>query len=120
MVKLFTYLSDVPSATQGPFVFIPADRLSRGYGPMFPIHKTDEAMARIAELASKQEILGPKGTAFFVDTHRCFHCGSRILDGNYRIAYIATYTTGAPYYAYDNGIVLDSELSSVDRMVLRA
>jgi hypothetical protein len=118
MVKLFTYLSDVETEAQGPFTFLPADALTQD-GPMFPVHKTDEQMARFGRLDARQQVLGGRGTSFLIDTHRCFHCGSRILDGSFRIAYIATFTTSTPYYAYDNEIALD-ETAEAQRMLLRA
>ena len=117
MVKLFTYFSDVDSDQQGPFTFLPADAVESG--PRFPVHKTDEQMSRFGQLDKVRKVLGPRGTSFLIDTHRCFHCGSRILDDSSRIAYIATYTSSTPYYPYDNEIALLNDANPDRRMVLR-
>lgn len=118
MVKLFTYFSDVKSEADGPFTFIPADALDGG-GPMFPVHKTDAAMAKFADLTARKQIFGARGTSFYIDTRRCFHCGSRITDDSYRIAYIATFTTFAPYYRYDNKIAIDRPVTGNEQLLLR-
>lgn len=119
MVKLFVYFSDVSCHEQGPFTFLPADAVRVGQDRMFPIHKSDETMRQIAYVGWHREVLGPLGTAFLIDTYRCYHCGSRILDGSYRVAFIATFTTFAAFYAYDNGIGLTGQESPIERSVLR-
>ncbi|NKB20038.1 MAG: hypothetical protein GKS01_05770 [Alphaproteobacteria bacterium] len=118
MVKLFTYLSDVENEQQGPFTFLPADKHDPKVS-MFPIHKPDSLLSQNRDLTKKRMILGAKGTSFLIDTHRCFHCGSRILDDSHRVAFIATYTTAAPYYRYDNEIILDGIENAEQRAVLR-
>lgn len=118
MVKLFSYLSDVGSEAQGPFTFLPADAV-KSRGPMFPVHKSDSQMETFSDLDARQQVFGPSGTSFLIDTHRCFHCGSRILDDSYRIAFIATYTTSSPYYAYDNEIRLNDTTPTENHRILQ-
>jgi len=71
-------------------------------------------MQRFNNLAGKREVFGPRGSSFLIDTHQCFHCGSRILDDSFRVAYIATYTNSSSYYTYK----IKSELASATRTVV--
>lgn len=76
-------------------------------------------MERFCTLTARQQAIGPRGASFLIDMYRCYHCGSRILDGSFRVEFIATYTTSSPFYDYDNEIELAQE-SEPDRLrVLR-
>lgn len=119
MAKLFVYLSDVATTAQGPFTYIPGNVCDRPRDPLFPIHKSDQLMERLGGVSHHQEILGAAGTSFLIDTARCYHKGSRILDGGSRLAYIATYTTFATYQPYDNRIEVVGPLDELERQTLR-
>ncbi len=118
IVKYFTYLSDVDTVEQGPFTFLPMN-ISRNIRiSMFPVHKTDNFMSKYVDLNHKKQVLGKSGTSFLIDTRNCFHCGSRILDGSFRVALIATFTTFATYYPYNNGIESDKNTNPKYSMLL--
>jgi hypothetical protein len=119
LFKLFTYFSDVESVEDGPFTLIPGDICARLRDPLFPVHKTDAMMDRLGGTASKYQIYGPRLTTFAVDTARCYHCGSRIVGQRYRVMMILTFTTFATYQPYDNGITIDSDVTPLQRLILR-
>jgi hypothetical protein len=83
--KLFIYCNDV-TEDDGPFELIDADISGRardaiGYryaGRRYRV--SDEVMASHVPASQVQTFLGPAGSAFVVDTTRCFHRGSRIVD----------------------------------------
>jgi hypothetical protein len=83
VLKIFVYCADV-APEDGPFELIPpavsrAARAAVGYrfaGRRYRV--SDEAMARQVPPEKITTLLGPKGTAFVVDTVQCFHRGSRI------------------------------------------
>lgn len=89
VLKIFIYCDDVAPA-DGPFELIgpQASRAARhavGYrfaGRRYRV--SDEAMERQVPSSELTSILGTKGTAFVVDTVRCFHRGSRITEPGHR------------------------------------
>lgn len=93
LLKLFVYLGDVDDA-QGPFTYLPAD-LSASIPSDGKHYLTDDQVAPKRVWAS---VKGPAGTAFLIDTGRCYHCGSRCTKP--RVAYIATYSCGIRYMKY--------------------
>jgi hypothetical protein len=85
VIKVFIYCDDVDEA-DGPFELVMpiASRRIRdqiGYryaGPRYRV--SDAVMERHATADEQVSIRGPAGTAFVVDTSKCFHRGSRITD----------------------------------------
>jgi hypothetical protein len=83
--KLFIYCDDV-TADDGPFEFIEAAASARvrdaiGYryaGRRYRV--SDAVMDQHIPAAQVHSVIGPAGTAFVVETTRCFHRGSRIVD----------------------------------------
>lgn len=118
-IKLFTYLTDVSGPEKGPLAYIPKNAQGQKSLPRFPIHKGDAMLDHVGLLSHKREAAGPAGTSFLIDTHNCFHCGSRISPGSERLAFIATYNTFASYIDYHNGVTVVGALSEIDRLVLR-
>lgn len=96
LLKLFVYLNDVGDE-QGPFTYIPAS-VSRTVPAIRKHYLSDEFISRFAPCDSWRTVKGERGTAFLVDTGRCFHCGSRNTQP--RVAYIATYSCGIKYMKY--------------------
>jgi hypothetical protein len=81
-VKLFVHCTDVTEAS-GPLTVLDAAssrRLAKKLG--YRIGDSRVPDERIAEMLGKAaepvSLTGPRGTAQFVDTSRCFHFGSRI------------------------------------------
>ena len=93
IIKLFVYLEDC-GPENGPFTYIPAPpsrRVSRATR-----HYVDDAtIAAHVPPSDWCTVEGPAGTAFFIDTGRCYHFGSRCKKR--RVAYIATYSSGIGY-----------------------
>jgi hypothetical protein len=89
VLKIFIYCDDVGDE-DGPFELVDSAmshdaRLAVGY--RYGGHRNrvaddqmDDHVARPQQLS----IRGPRGTAFVVDTVRCFHRGSRIVDPDHR------------------------------------
>jgi hypothetical protein len=95
MLKLFIYLSDVVDDADGPFTFLPAAMSRQVPNSMMPGRVPDEVIARMGLAGQVQRVLGPRFTAFWIDTHRCYHQGSRVALGHSRLAYTATFVTHA-------------------------
>ena len=97
VLKIFIYCDDV-TETDGPFELVEAGPSRRarnlvGYryaGRRYRV--SDEVMDACVPKQQQISLLGPRGTAFIVDTVRCFHRGSRIVDSDrYRIAAMICY-----------------------------
>lgn len=118
-IKLFIYLTEVADRTKGPFTFLPA-QWSDLVGFTRRTHRTDEAVFRGSlKRGQVREITGPAGSAFFVETSRCLHMGSRLPPGNTRLLYTATFTTAPRLYsAAPPGFALIGAEDAVKRAVL--
>jgi hypothetical protein len=109
--KLFVYCDDV-EADDGPFELIEADvshraRHALGYrygGRRYRV--SDDEMARQVPAEQVTTLLGARGTAFVVDTVRCFHRGSRIRKPDRRRV-VTTIT-----YCPPSGITLPRRLAA--------
>lgn len=98
-IKLFVYLTDVEDRSQGPFTFLPASS-SDQVGFTRRTHRTDEAVfTGGVRREDVKEMTGARGRAFFVETSRCLHMGSRLLPGHNRLLYTATFTTAPRIYS---------------------
>jgi hypothetical protein len=79
-VKIFVYCTDV-TPESGPLTVLDAKRtrqLQERTDYQFRDRLSDEKVRKIIGDATGHPILGPSGTAAFVDTSRCFHFGSRV------------------------------------------
>jgi hypothetical protein len=82
-IKVFVYCSDVDVAS-GPLTVLDAGasaKVQRSTGYWYRSRLTDEQVAAVVGGGHDHPILGPSGTAAFVDTSRCFHFGSRVAPG---------------------------------------
>jgi hypothetical protein len=89
LVNLFVFCRDV-AEENGPFSFLDAPDSSA-----IPDYLTDERIAAYADLTRTIRILGEAGTAFLIDTSRCYHFGSRCRKP--RLAFAVYYSTGFGY-----------------------
>jgi hypothetical protein len=85
-VKLFVHCTDVTEAS-GPLTVLDATssrRLAKKLGYRIGDSRVpDERVVEIlGDAADPVSLTGPRGTAHFVDTSRCFHFGSRVQDGS--------------------------------------
>lgn len=93
MLRVMLYLSDVDEQT-GPFMFVPKSE-SPAIGRFWAPRMTDAQFYRICDQSHVKRFVGPPGSMLFIDSAKCFHCGSRAID-NERLALVVTFTTQAP------------------------
>lgn len=82
-VKVFVYCTEVDRRS-GPLTVLSADRSARvrkAAGYTYRDRLTDAQVEAVLGPGGEHPILGPAGTAAFVDTSRCFHFGSRVEPG---------------------------------------
>ena len=115
-LKLWTYFNDIETPEQGPFTFIPADVSSQF--KRFNSHVTDKEMSTLGDVEQAVQVFGSRLTSFLIDTYRCYHQGSRVASGNFRIALVATYVTFASYLPADNHIKIEGDLPALQKQVL--
>lgn len=97
-LKLFAYLTDVPSTDFGPFTFLPGEHSDR-FGRSLRSHMNDDEVFRKLPREAVREMKGPRATVFVVETSRCLHMGSRMAPGHHRLLYTATFVTAPrPYF----------------------
>jgi len=94
VLKLWVYLTDVLTPETGPFTYLPG-HLSRRVPNPFQRRVSDETMAELGFDKQAVAVTGLKASTFLIDTRRCYHQGSRVLDGHRRVAYVATYVSFA-------------------------
>jgi hypothetical protein len=93
IIKLFVYLEDC-WAKNGPFTFIPADSSER-VSHVVGHYVSDDYISAHVPRETWRAVEGPAGTAFLIDTGRCYHFGSRSEAPRY--AYVATYSSGLKF-----------------------
>ncbi|MHA7820564.1 MAG: hypothetical protein ACX930_13035 [Erythrobacter sp.] len=92
VIKLFVYLTDVESAADGPFSFLPGPVSDRVGSPRRS-HSPDIWLFSRADRSEVNQMIAPRLSAFAVETSRCLHMGSRVAQGHERLLFTATYTT---------------------------
>ncbi len=95
IIKLFIYLTDVITDDYGPFILSEKDSKSsklfiKKASTLGHIH--DKKLEKLKINLDPVSIIGPKGTAFLVDTEQTPHKGSIKLKDD-RIVFVATYST---------------------------
>lgn len=89
VLKLFIYCEDVVPE-DGPFQLVErsvSTRVRKAIGYRYAGRRyrvSDETMGRFVPEGNETSLIGQRGTAFVVDTTRCFHRGSRIRDPRHR------------------------------------
>ena len=128
-VKVFFYCTDVDTPS-GPLTLLDAEttrEVQRRTGYWYRHRLTDEQVSAAVGAAREHIILGPTGTAVFVDTSRCFHFGSRVAAGapprlatmiQYQTPYSFMLPAGIEEAALPFRRLLTSSMSSVQRLVL--
>jgi hypothetical protein len=118
VVKLFTYLTDVPDLEHGPFTFVEPEA-SKAIRGSVSTHLKDEAVTSRVPATAFTRMTGDTGSTFLVDTGRCYHMGSRIAPGRQRLMYTACYITWPPIYPdFRNHIAIAGELSEREKLLL--
>jgi hypothetical protein len=116
IIKLFVYLEDC-GPENGPFTFVPADA-SQSVARRVGHYVDDKRLAEVVPENRWEKIEGAAGTAFLIDTGRCYHFGSRCEKP--RVAMIATYSSGLKFMRRASlwGEILEAQpLSPLQRAV---
>jgi hypothetical protein len=118
VVKLFTYLTDVPDLAHGPFTFVNPEA-SKAIRGSVATHLSDEAVVDRVAPGDFSRMVRPAGSSFLVDTGRCYHMGSRIAPGKQRLMYTACYITWPAIYPdFRNRFVAIGPLSEREKLLL--
>ena len=94
-VFLWVYLTDVNSLDQGPFTFIPIPGSRKVKNDFFPRRIQDEEIEAAGLTSQIKNAFGARSTAFFINSYKCYHMGSRLAKGEKRVAYMISYTKPA-------------------------
>lgn len=117
-IKLWVYLTDVEKQESGPFTYLPVAPSARVPNTFIPGRVSDEAMAATGLADQAIAVYGPRLKCFYIDTALCYHLGSRLKQGQVRVAYIATYLSHASLYPFDNRITTHGQLSETEKLLL--
>ena len=118
VVKLFTYLTDVPDLEYGPFTFVDPE-VSKAIRGSVATHLSDEAVVSRVPPAAVLRMTGSAGSSFLVDTGRCYHMGSRVASGRERLMYTACYITWPAIYPdFRNQIAVTGALTEREKLLL--
>ena len=117
ILKLFVYFNDVLNPGDGPFTFLPPSKSRLVKNTFIPGRVEDKTVAGLGLDPYIKEVYGKKGAAFFIDTARCYHMGSRCTTQN-RFAYSLTFTTMAPLYPRDNRISIMHKPTRLEALLL--
>jgi len=95
MFKFFVYLTDVATTEEGPFTLVPATESKKVWRSLLVRLKLrtripdKDFFGGLGEGGNVIEMMGPRHSWFVVDTHRCYHFGSRTTTT--RLALFITY-----------------------------
>ncbi|MEP6667773.1 MAG: hypothetical protein ABJF10_01385 [Chthoniobacter sp.] len=120
-IKLWVYLTDVNTPEDGPLTYVEPGPSAKIKNTFFPGRVKDETIAECLEPGEVKQIFGKRGSAFYIDTRACYHCGSRLATGHRRVTYVATFLTRNSLFPCDNGINGingTGQLSEVEKLVL--
>ena len=118
VVKLFTYLTDVPDLEHGPFTFVEPNA-SKAIRGSVSTHLSDDAVVSRVPQSAFSRMTGSAGASFLVDTGRCYHMGSRVAPGRQRLMYTACYITWPAIYPdFRNHIAVSGALSEREKLLL--
>ncbi len=118
VLKLFAYFTDCETDEDGQFTFLPAD-ISRQATFSLHSHRPDDALGIPDVHSHARAMKAPKLSAFFVDTSRCYHMGSRVAPGHERLLYMGAFTTFPKYNGRPtNRFALNAPVSERQRVAL--
>lgn len=117
--KLFVYLSSVKTQKDGPFTLISKSQSKKMNLSMLPFHKKTKELEKSGVNYDTIEIFGDPLKSFIVDTHACYHRGSRLAKGNYRIALVITYNTPSRLHPIKSSFNYSENLNQVQNLILK-
>jgi hypothetical protein len=90
-VWLWVYLTDVNSIDDGPYTYLPAGPSKGVQNNFFPRRIRDEEIEQTELKSQIRHVMGPRLTAFLVDSTSIYHMGSRLPVGKKRCIYSASF-----------------------------
>ena len=91
MLKLFVYLTDVKSESDGPFTFIDKIQSNLIKNSFIMRHLEDSEVNRYVKKSDYIQMIRPKLSCFLVDTSVCYHMGSRLPPDHSRVMLTALF-----------------------------
>lgn len=120
LFKLFVYCTDVKEAGDGPFTYLPKHLSNKIPNTFIPGRVEDDVMSKYVDLDKDVHVLmGDAESTFYIDTRSCYHLGSRIAEGHKRIAFMVGFVRYGSMNEFDNGIEITSELTDLEKLVLK-
>ena len=90
-VWLWVYLTDVNTPDDGPYTYLPVEPSKQVNNDFFPRRIRDEEIEETDLKQKVQQVMGPRLTAFLVDSTSIYHMGSRLPLGRRRCIYSASF-----------------------------
>lgn len=90
-VWLWVYLTDVKSVADGPYTYLPVVPSKRVTNGFFARRIMDDEIDKTDLKQQVRQIMGPRLTAFLVDSTSIYHMGSRLPEGQRRCIYSASF-----------------------------
>lgn len=90
-VWLWVYLTDVNTPDDGPYTYLPVEPSKQVNNDFFPRRIRDEEIEGTDLKQKVQQVMGPRLTAFLVDSTSIYHMGSRLPLGRRRCIYSASF-----------------------------
>jgi hypothetical protein len=115
VVSLWVYLTDVNTTAQGPLTYIPIPGSRKVKNDLFPRRIEDEEIEGAGLTPEVKQVFGPRATVFLINTHKCYHMGSRLQEGERRVACIFAF---AKSREEENFIKLTSPVEKEKELVI--
>lgn len=115
-VSIWVYFTDVPTVDQGPLTFLPIEASRKVKNTFFPGRIEDEQIEEFGLTDQVVPILGPKMTVFLISTHKCYHMGSRLAEGNKRVVAVFPYLKAADAESF---VKITTPVDDVQKLLIR-
>lgn len=114
-VSVWVYFTDVLTVDQGPLTFLPIPASRKVKNSFFPGRIEDEEIEAFGLTDQVEPILGPRLTVFLISTHKCYHMGSRVKQGEKRVVGIFPYYQAADA---DNFVKITTPVTETQKMLI--
>ncbi|MEI9897786.1 MAG: hypothetical protein WDN28_28995 [Chthoniobacter sp.] len=114
-VSVWVYFTDVNSVDQGPLTYLPIAATRKVKNTFFPGRIEDEQIEEFGLTKDVEPILGSRLTVFLISTHKCYHMGSRVKEGNKRVVGIFPFYKAADV---DDFVKITSPVDETQKMLI--